>query len=90
MRWTEAVARKEKVCPMTMRVTDDGRYQSHQCVASDCMAWRGTQHTSPNVTVRIVNPPDSNVPVHEVKIPAEDIAKAGKGVGFCGLAGLPY
>ena len=89
MYWDEEIAKKEKVCPMTLRISDDDRPRYHKCLGSECMAWRAIQLTAPNVTIRLTNPPEFNVPVQEIKIPAEDIAMPSKGTGYCGLAGPP-
>ena len=54
MRWNEDVAKKEKMCPMTLRVAGE-RFQGYKCLGAECMEWRSSQrepatvrHTIPN------------------------------------------
>jgi len=76
MRWDEDVARDEKVCPMTLRIGDDGRSRSRKCFGSDCMAWRGT----PAVTAKV----RTNLKGERAKA---TVTK--QSIGYCGMAGLP-
>jgi len=80
MMWDEEVAMKEKVCPMTLRISEDSRFRSHNCMGSKCMAWRGAQ----SFTLAVQE--FGKTPV-EGKYPETEIPVMGK--GFCGLAGPP-
>jgi len=77
MRWDEEVAKKEKMCPMTLRVGNDGRFQGHKCVGSECMAWRGTTEVTATLSTFIEG---------EV---AKESKVTKKAIGYCGMAGPP-
>jgi hypothetical protein len=42
MRWNEDVAKKEKMCPITLRVAGE-RFQGYKCLGEECMEWRSSQ-----------------------------------------------
>lgn len=84
MRWDEEVAKKEKVCPMTLKIGNDGRFLGLKCVGSECMAWRGSQHASAKVTINITNVGAETQPEPNV-IPAKEV----ESTGYCGMAGQP-
>ena len=42
MRWNEDVAKKEKICPITLRVAGE-RSQGYKCLGAECMEWRSSQ-----------------------------------------------
>lgn len=77
MRWDEEVAKKEKVCPMTMTLIDGVRLRSHNCIGSKCMAWRGSSAETTTLHVDLEG--------DEV----EESTVAKKGSGYCGMAGQP-
>jgi hypothetical protein len=91
MRWDEDVAREKKVCPMTLRIGEDSRFRSHNCIGSDCMAWRGPKPVTPGgfrLVIKGLQPQEDIGPMPEPeKQPEKEIEK--KGDGFCGLAGPP-
>jgi len=89
MRWNEEVARKEKVCPMTLRIGDDDQPRSLKCYGSECMAWRGSL-PEPG-SFRLVTEGLKKVGRVELEIepPVQAPESSSKGGGFCGLAGPP-
>lgn len=90
MRWNEEVARKEKVCPMTMRFTEDGRFRSNNCAGSKCMAWRGSRRVPTTFDLQITSIVRIAEAAVEKQTEASEIpAEEKETTGYCGLAGTP-
>jgi hypothetical protein len=84
MVWSEGVAKEEKMCPMTLRVSEGKRFQGHKCLGSECMAWRGSKHVPVTVRINLTNVGAKQKP-KEIVIPARNT----ENTGYCGMAGLP-
>jgi hypothetical protein len=83
MRWNEDVAKKEKICPMTLRDAGE-RFHGYKCLGSECMEWRSSQREPATVRLSIANVGAEEQP-KEIVIPAEKI----ENTGYCGMAGPP-
>ena len=83
MRWNEDVAKKEKMCPMTLRVAGE-RFQGYKCLGAECMEWRSSQREPATVCLSITNAGAEEQP-KEIVIPAEKT----ENTGYCGMAGPP-
>jgi hypothetical protein len=83
MRWNEDVAKKEKICPMTLRIAGE-RFQGYKCLGAECMEWRSNQRESATVRLSITNVGAEEQP-NENAIPVEEI----ENTGYCGMVGPP-
>jgi len=83
MRWDEDVAKKEKICPMTLRVAGE-RFQGHKCLGEECMEWRSSQREPATVRLSVTN-------VGAEEQPKEIVFPAGEkeNTGYCGMVGPP-
>ena len=83
MRWNEDVAKKEKMCPMTLRVAGE-RFKGYKCLGAECMEWRSSQCQPATVCLSITNAGAEEQP-KEIGIPVEEI----ESTGYCGMVGPP-
>jgi hypothetical protein len=83
MRWNEDVAKKEKMCPITLRVAGE-RFQGYKCLGAECMEWRSSRREPAIVRHTIPNVGAEEQP-KEIVIPAEET----ENTGYCGMAEPP-
>jgi hypothetical protein len=83
MRWNEDAAKKEKICPMTLKVAGE-RFQGYKCLGAECLEWRSSQREPAIVHLGITVIGAEEQP-KGIVFPAGEKEKTG----YCGMAGPP-